>query len=155
MPADPPQPLPPLRSQAEAAFARCAAWNTRLAARRLTAFLEARLAPAGLSASQFGLMGLLAAARDDSLGALAERAGLDQSSLSRALEGLARAGWVEVASLGPDRRRRAAWLTETGARRLAEAMPLWQAAQEELDRLLEPALVARLADATAGLRDSP
>ena len=83
---------------------------------------------------------------DESLGALAERAGLDLSSLSRALDWLARAGLVEVAASGADRRRRATWLTDEGVRRLAEAMPLWQQAQAELEALIDNALVARIAE---------
>src|SRR5271165_5564903 len=61
----------------------------------------------------------------DTLGALAERLGLDQSSLSRNLHGLERDGLVESAAVERDQRRRAVWLTEKGARRLEAAMPVW------------------------------
>ena len=70
----------------------CAGWNSRLAARRITQFMEKRLASSGLTVAQFGLMGHIASAPDDTLGALAERTGLDQSTLSRNLRGLEQEG---------------------------------------------------------------
>src|SRR5687767_5713600 len=66
----------------------CAGLNVRAAARRITRFLEAEMAETGLSLAQFGLMTLIAAAREDTIGALAERSDLDQSTLSRNLRGL-------------------------------------------------------------------
>src|SRR5271170_3828237 len=86
-----------LVSDARDAVATCAGWASRLAARRITNFLEERMAGSGLSITQFGLMGQIAAAPDDTLGALAERTGLDQSTLSRNLRGLEAAGFVEIA----------------------------------------------------------
>lgn len=141
------QPHRRLRSDATLVLRDCTAWHARLAARRLSAYLDSRLAPAGLSATQFGLMALLAAASDDTLGALSRRAGLDQSTLSRNMDVLARLGWVEITRAGRDRRKRAAWLTEAGAIRLAEAMPLWRAAQDELSRLLDVSLAQQLGEA--------
>ena len=82
---------------AQAAISACAGWASRLAARRITNFLEERMHDSGLSLAQFGLMGQIAAAPDDTLGALAERTGLDQSTLSRNLRGLEAAGFVEIA----------------------------------------------------------
>jgi DNA-binding MarR family transcriptional regulator len=149
--AAPVQAAPGLQRQAAAAMARCATWNTRLAGRRLTQFLEHRLAPTGLTTAQFGLLGLVAAATDESLGAMAERAGLDQSSLSRGLDALAKAGWVEMAAMDGDRRRRAAWLTAAGTHRLTVALPAWEAAQAEIDAILDAGLVQRLAEAVQRL----
>jgi hypothetical protein len=83
---------------AQAAISACAGWASRLAARRITNFLEERMHGSGLSLAQFGLMGQIAAAPDDTLGALAERTGLDQSTLSRNLRGLETAGFVEIAT---------------------------------------------------------
>jgi DNA-binding transcriptional ArsR family regulator len=90
-------PAKTLVRDARAAISACAGWASRLAARRITNFLEQRMHDSGLSLSQFGLMGQIAAAPDDTLGALAERTGLDQSTLSRNLRGLEAAGLVEIA----------------------------------------------------------
>jgi hypothetical protein len=72
-----------LRSDALEVIEACAGWNSRLASRRITQFLEKRMIGSGLTIAQFGLMAQIATASDDTLGALAERLGLDQSSLSR------------------------------------------------------------------------
>ena len=86
----------------------------------------------GLSLAQFGLMTHIAAAGDDTISALAERAGLDQSPLSRNLRSLERAGLVEIAMVEQDLRRRAVWLTEAGAQCLQAAIPAWRRAHAAL-----------------------
>jgi DNA-binding MarR family transcriptional regulator len=58
--------------------------------------------------AQFGLMAQIATASDDTLGALAERLGLDQSSLSKNLHALERDGLIEIAVVERDLPRRAA-----------------------------------------------
>jgi DNA-binding MarR family transcriptional regulator len=138
---------------ARAAIAACAGWSSRLAARRITSFLERRMEGSGLSLAQFGLMAQVAASADDTLGALAERTGLDQSTLSRNLRGLEAAGLVEIAVAEQDQRRRAVWLTEEGARRLEAAMPVWRKAHAEMAERLDPRLAHRLAVAARALGD--
>jgi DNA-binding MarR family transcriptional regulator len=140
-----------LVSDARAAMAECACWASRLAARRITNFLEERMQGSGLSIAQFGLLAQIAAAPDDTLGALAERTGLDQSTLSRNLRGLETAGLVEIAIAEDDQRRRAVWLTEAGARRLQAAIPVWRDAHAALERRLDPRLALRLGAASEGL----
>jgi hypothetical protein len=61
-----------LVSDADAAIA-CAGLNVHPAARRIAQFLESRMANSGLAVAQFGLMTHVAAASDDTLGALAMR----------------------------------------------------------------------------------
>ncbi len=132
-------------------MAACAGWASRLAARRITNFLEERMQGSGLSIAQFGLMAQVAAAPDDTLGALAERTGLDQSTLSRNLRGLETAGLVEIAIAEEDQRRRAVWLTEAGARRLQAAIPVWQEAHAALAKRLDPRLALQLGAASEEL----
>src|ERR1700722_10044534 len=118
-----------LRADARSLLEACAGSNLRMAARRVTQFLDRGIAASGLSLAQLGLMARIASEADDTLGALAERSGLDQSTLSRNLRTLEGLGLVEIAMVETDLRRRAVWLTETGARRLEAAIPLWRAAQ--------------------------
>lgn len=134
-----------LRNDARAALDACAGWNLRLAARRVTQFLEARMDGSGLSLPQFGLMAEIASAPDDTLGALAARMGLDQSTLSRTLRTLEGDGLVEIAMVEGDQRRRMVWLTEKGARRLEAALAAWRRAHAELGKSLSIELVQRLA----------
>jgi DNA-binding MarR family transcriptional regulator len=132
----------------------CAGMNIRMAARLITRFLEARMRGTDLSIAQFGLMTHIAAAGDDTIGTLAERSGLDQSTLSRNLHGLERAGLVEIAIVEKDLRRRAVWLTEEGARRLEAAIPAWRRAHEALSEVIEPCDIRKMAAATLALADA-
>ena len=140
-----------LRADAAETVGECAAWNSRFAARLIAQFLDRELAPTGLSVAQLGLMAQIAATSDDTLGALAQRSGLEQSTLSRNLRILEREGLVEVAIVEADLRRRMVWLTETGARRLEAAIPLWRKAQGKLARRLAPRLAGQLAQAAQAL----
>lgn len=141
-----------LRTDARALVEECAGWNSRLAARRITMFLEREMAGLGLSVAQVGLMAQIAVIEDDTLGALAQRAGLEQSTLSRNLRTLEGAGLIEIAVVETDLRRRAVWLTETGARRLQAAIPVWRKAHDRLAALLSADLARRLADETEALQ---
>ena len=151
----PKQPPKTLRADARVVVETCAGWNARLAARRITQFLEREMAGSGLGlgVAQLGLMAQIAAASDDTLGALAERTGLDQSTLSRNLRTLEAEGLIEIAAVEADLRRRAVWLTETGARRLEAAIPAWRKAHAKLARRLSPELARRLADETDTLTE--
>ena len=143
-----------LRADARHLVAACAGWNSRLAARRITQFLDRELADTGLGAAQIGLLAQIAAAEDDTLGALARRSGLEQSTLSRNLRTLESAGLIEIAVVETDLRRRAVWLTETGARRLEAALPVCDAlvSGHTLEALDE---VAKAIAAPRGADDGP
>src|SRR5262245_5367058 len=103
----PKQPRKTLRADAQTLVEACAGWNSRLAARRITQFLDGELTSIGLTGAQIGLMAQIAAATDDTLSALAVRTGLDQSTLSRNLRTLEKAGLIEIATVEADLRRRA------------------------------------------------
>ena len=140
-----------LRADARTLVETCAGWNSRLAARHITLFLDREMAGCGLTVAQLGLMAQIAAAEDDTLGALAQRTGLEQSTLSRNLRTLEGEGLVEIALVRSDLRRRAVWLTETGARQLEAAIPVWRKAHAKLRKRLAPALAGRLAEAARAL----
>ena len=150
----PRQPQKTLRTDARTLVEACAGWNSRLAARRISKFLDREMAGLGLTVAQVGLMAQIAVISDDTLGALAQRTGLDQSTLSRNLRTLEGEGLIEIAVIETDLRRRGVWLTETGARRLEAAIPVWRRAHTKLAKLLSPELARRLADeAEALIRD--
>jgi len=145
------QPPKSLRADARTAIESCAGWNARLAARRITQFLEGRLEGLGLSLAQFGLMAEIAAAADDTITALAARMGLDQSTLSRTLRTLEADGLIEIAVADTDQRRKLVWLTEKGARRLEAALAAWRQAHVELGKVVSIDNVHRLAKESARL----
>src|SRR5271168_3319942 len=82
------QPRKTLRTDARTLVETCAGWNSRLAARRITQFLDHALDGLGLTVAQLGMMAQIATISDDTLGTLAQRSGLDQSTLSRNLRTL-------------------------------------------------------------------
>ena len=127
------------------------AMDIRLAERLTTRHVEARLRAVDLSVAEFALMLQIAAARDDTVSSLAQRLGLDQSTLSRNLRALARRGLAEVVVAETDLRRRAVWLTEKGATRLEAALPVWREADAELAAVLDRREVARIAAGAAKL----
>lgn len=141
----PKQPRKTLRTDARALVKTCAGLRSRLAARRITQFLDRELGGTGLGLAQLGLMAQIAVASDDTISALAQRAGLDQSTLSRNLRTLEADGLIEIAMVEADQRRRMVWLTETGARRLEAAIPVWRRAHAKLARRLSVDLARRLA----------
>ena len=152
-----PTPKQPLRktlvADARAAVEACAGSNARLAARRITAFLNRRMQDSGLSLAQFSLMAQIAAARDDTLSELAQRVGLDQSTLSRNLQVLEAAGLIEIAAADRDARRRAVWLTEKGALSLEAGLVDWRRAHSELAERMDSEAARRLAVAAEALEE--
>ncbi len=143
-----------LRTDAHDLLTRCAGWNARLAARLITQFLDRELSPTGLSIAQLGLLAEIAASPDDTLSAIATRAGLEQSTLSRSLHALEHQGLVEIAMVESDLRRRMVWLTEFGARRLEMAIPVWRKAHSNLGGGLTASLARQLAAEAPGLAES-
>ena len=138
------QPPKTLRADARTALETCAGWNLRRAARRATQFLEERMMASGVSFSQFGLMAEIASADDDTVSALAERMGLDQSTLSRTLRTLEAEGLLEIAVVESDQRKRMVWLTEKGARKLEAALAIWREAHAKLARQVSVESIRRL-----------
>jgi DNA-binding MarR family transcriptional regulator len=151
----PKQPLPKtLVADARTAVESCAGLNARLAARRITAFLNRRMPHSGLTLAQLGLMAQIAAARDDSLSELAQRTGLEQSTLSRNLQVLEATGLIEIAARDSDARRRAVWLTEEGSESLKGGLADWKRAHGELAKRLDPKAARRLALAAGALEEN-
>ena len=140
-----------LVNEAQAAIAACAGWASRLAARRITNFLEERMqgaaqpSPSSASWRRSRLRPTIRSAPWRSA------PGLDQSTLSRNLRGLEAAGLVEIAIAEEDQRRRAVWLTETGARLLQKAIPVWRKAHAALAQRVDPRLALRLGAASEEL----
>lgn len=129
----------------------CVGRAARSLARKVTQIYEARLAPLGVTTSQFVLMNMIASAKDDTLSALAAEAGLDPSTMTRNLQGLEKLGLVEIASVEKDQRKRAVWLTELGARKLQAAIPAWQEAQADILKKLGAGFRAELRRAERAL----
>jgi DNA-binding MarR family transcriptional regulator len=103
-----------------------------MASRVVTRHYDRALAPAGLSTNEYAILARLDREGSFALGELAARLAMDRSTLSRDVGPLLAAGLVEAAPAPGDRRKKVLTLTAAGASRLASALPLWAAAQEEL-----------------------
>ena len=119
----------------------CSCLRLRKAARRATQLYEHSLAPAGLTIGQFGvlahLFGLAAQGETGcAMGTLADRLGVDPTTLKRTLAPLLHASLVVADAAPYDRRVRLVTLTDEGRSRLATAVPLWATAQRRFEAAL-------------------
>jgi DNA-binding MarR family transcriptional regulator len=111
----------------------CYALAARKKARYLTRLYDSRLAPAGLSVSQFTILSLLEEHGRLKLAALGEMLIMERTSLVRALKPLQTAGYVVTET--PDSGRAFdVLLSAAGLQKVAEAAPLWRAAQREFEK---------------------
>ena len=132
-------------------IADCTCAGLRRATRRITQAYDHALAPVGLTANQFSLLGYLYGAAMMKVGglsikSLADRLGMDPSTLTRNLKPLVIKGWVADHADPKDGRARRVTLTELGGSKLKEAVPRWRRAQSALTERLG-------ADATKKLRN--
>ncbi|WP_439599666.1 MarR family winged helix-turn-helix transcriptional regulator [Devosia sp.] len=113
----------------------CICMAVRAASRSLTARYDAVLEPVGISLAQFSLLRTLSQHPPVSLTKLAESVELDRSTLGRNMRVLQRIGLVVIRP-GGDLREARLSLTAAGEERLSRAVPIWQAAQDEILRRL-------------------
>lgn len=111
---------------------RCACANIRRTDRVVTGFYDERLAPSGLSTTQFTLLSTLAEAAPISINRLAEIIEMDRTTLTRNLTLLVKRGLARLEE-GEDRRMRLILLTPEGEQALGRAWPLWQDAQARIE----------------------
>jgi DNA-binding MarR family transcriptional regulator len=113
----------------------------RRAARRFTQIYDHALEPAGLTVMQFGLLANLSGTssrRSDvsSIGAVAERLGMDPTTLNRNLKPLRARGLVKDQSDPSDGRLRIVQITEKGRHQLNDALTLWRHAHTKVEQTL-------------------
>ena len=110
---------------------QCVCAALRRADRTITQVYDAILAPSGLHITQFTLLATLAEASPISISGLANLMVMDRTTLTRDLSLLNKQEWVRI-EVGKDRRLRVVTLTEEGQQVLAQALPLWQQAQNQM-----------------------
>ena len=124
----------PCMTDLEAIGKACFALHARMTARLLSRVYDAAMRPADLRLAQFGLLGAIAHGSATSETALAERLGLERTTLVRNLKLLEEKGWIEpVPGNGRGVRHR---LTDAGREKLESAVPLWEAAQRRIEEKL-------------------
>ena len=110
---------------------RCSCFLLRKLTRRVTQAYDQSLAPAGLTITQYSLLAHLARGECASVSALADRVGMERTTLVRNLKPLVASGWVRYGERRVGKRA-ALELTPAGRARLRGAMPLWERAQDAL-----------------------
>lgn len=113
----------------------CVGQKSRNAARMLTRRFDDALRPAGLTCGQYSMLVIITLTADNTLTELAQHMGLDRTTLIRNLKPLEREGWVAVSDEGY-RRARSVDITDLGAEKIAEALPLWRQIQETIKQEL-------------------
>jgi DNA-binding MarR family transcriptional regulator len=144
-------------------IAGCTCLRLRRASRKLTQIYDRLLGTAGLTVNQFGLLAQLYGADERStglsMGTIADRLGLDPTTLNRNLKPLHLHGLVKDAIDAADRRVHIIRITEKGRRSLERAMPFWRQAQAQVSRALGEeaigALNGLLDQSTAKLHADP
>ncbi|MEP9388962.1 MarR family winged helix-turn-helix transcriptional regulator [Mesorhizobium sp. KR9-304] len=129
------------------AFSATSACNNatlRRAARKLGQFYDDAVAPAGLKATQQGLLYQIHAGGEPAMGEIAAALIMDLSALGHTLKPLIRDGYVETFNDRQDRRIRRIRLTKAGEKKLAEVMQLWLVAQRRLEDLIGAEKAKRL-----------
>ena len=116
-------------------FSTCLVFNTRMAARAVTRRYDGLLRPYGVTSAQFSLMGGIKRGEGQSVSELAERNGIDRTSLTRNLDRLERMGLITSAPAAKGNAR-VCDLTADGEALVAKLVPLWVKAQTEMRQLL-------------------
>jgi DNA-binding MarR family transcriptional regulator len=106
----------------------CTCSQVRRLARKLSSLYDTFLSSEDLTITQYSLLANIERAGQLSHAALAEKVGMERTTLTRNLRPLTRAKWV-VAATGKDRRQHMLQLTAAGRRKLVRSLPLWEEAQ--------------------------
>ncbi|MBL8518939.1 MAG: winged helix-turn-helix transcriptional regulator [Betaproteobacteria bacterium] len=120
----------------------CTGGRVRKLMRRMTVFYESHLRAAGVKLSQYSLLANLSDTPQSVLD-LANRLEMDRTTLTRNLNPLLAAGWVESCTCH-DARKREYKLTADGNAAFARARAEWAKAQLALEAQLGRDYVARL-----------
>ena len=113
----------------------CYCATLRQAARAVTVLYEEILADSGLHATQFTALQLIELAPDLTTTELADGLGIDQTTATRTLALIKKAGLV-VDTVGVDRRQRRWTLSAQGQTLLKKLKPRWEAAQAAFEKRL-------------------
>ncbi len=121
----------------------CTNFKLRQLMRRIARHYDAELARTGLKTTQYSLLTHVLHLGPLRPVDLAHAMGLTPSTLTRNLQPMLAAGWLEMAE-GPDARSRLVGITQAGRDKRSEAQRRWRAAQDGLNALLGIERVAAL-----------
>jgi DNA-binding MarR family transcriptional regulator len=109
----------------------CVCASLRRATRSITQLFDNTMRPCGLRATQFNILAEIQAAGEATVTALTKKLLIDQTTLTRSLALLERAGLLKTVPK-PDGRLKSVRLTKKGEQAVTKAQPLWAAAQKQV-----------------------
>lgn len=127
-------------------FTYCSAAVLRMAARRVSQFYDAYLAPEGLKVSQYSVLSTAARHKDKAptVNELAAELGMDRSTLGHNLRPLERDGLVILEADKGDKRVRRVAVTDLGYAKRRACRELWAVAQGRFEEAFGPDRAAEL-----------
>lgn len=112
----------------------CANINLRRTARAISNHYDGLfLAACGLRATQITQLVVLYLAGPQTINEIADRLGLDRTTLTRNLKLLEEAGLLKIQP-GDDQRTRIVTITKQGKNMLLKALPIWEEAQARVEK---------------------
>src|SRR4051794_37980806 len=114
----------------------CFGHRSRKAARAVSRAFNQRLKPLNLQITQFMLLVVISAEDDRSIAGLADEVGVEPSAVLRNLRVLEERGLVSQGG-GRGRGGRKLRVTDAGRALIADSLPAWRQAQDDLAALLD------------------
>jgi DNA-binding MarR family transcriptional regulator len=102
----------------------CTCGELRKAARAITLLYDNAFKSSGLLSTQLGVLDLICNSNSIRISDLAEKQGMDRTTLTRNLSVLERQGFIKISS-GKDHRTRIVTATQKGRSAVGKAIPLW------------------------------
>jgi DNA-binding MarR family transcriptional regulator len=114
----------------------CVVYNLRRASRAVTQLYEEHLKPSGLLPTQFTLLAAVRVMGPVQMSKIAKELVLDRTTLTRNLRPLEREGLLSVVYAKSDQRLREISITNKGMKKLKQAIPYWEEAQNLATKML-------------------
>jgi DNA-binding MarR family transcriptional regulator len=109
----------------------CTCGELRKAARAVTLLYDDAIKSSGLLSTQFGVLQVIYDIDSIRISDLADKLGMDRTTLTRNLSILERDGFIKI-SQGKDHRTRIVAATQKGHSAVAKATPLWNEVQRKV-----------------------
>jgi DNA-binding MarR family transcriptional regulator len=131
-------------SPSKARMLGCTCMRLRKVSRRVSQIYDHSLEEAGMTVTQYGVLGHIARFDGIGIGALADKLSMDPTTLTRNLRPLERQGFVTMKADRHDKRSRCLHLTAGGRATFENAKPAWMRAQRHVETVLGGAETAAL-----------
>ena len=110
----------------------CVSLHVRRAGRQLSQLYDHYLRPAGIRSTQYGMLRCVETLPEPFISDIGRALGMDQTTVTRNISTLEKAGLVETRPHPDDPRKKAVRLSAAGKARLVAALPLWEEAQRHI-----------------------